>query len=242
MPTKSSKQKRSLPSNRAQKRWFVGFSGWGLDLNAGSGDPSTKTKRDAMPLSTESKIISNETSVLAASFLHNTIYTCGVNYSIVEGTDFFNRLGTHIHLEATTLNYTIDTSYAVAPNNPVLMRVMLVANTYQSAQIAFGSGLGSSNLFYSFSDGLSAIVDPTICKVLVDEVIKVQPTITAAGGVVTGSFLYKTNSQFEYRSSTNYGTAANLYWLVIPYVAHGTNGVTTCGNINFNVTTAFKDK
>jgi hypothetical protein len=181
-------------------------------------------------------------TVAASGVTHNTIYTANVLNGISQGTGDGNRIGDSIHIDHITLNCLLDTATGSSNVVPVKLRVMLLACTAQYTQASFGSGLGSSDLFYATSTNLLiSRLNPRLCKLLCDEIIHIQPTVAAVGTVGYGHINCKVDAPFEFRTGTQYGTAANLYLVTIPYVVGGTSGTTQAGAFAYDYAVTFRD-
>jgi hypothetical protein len=224
------------------KRWFVGASGWGISLEAGSGDNSSKIKRSMINSKPDTRILVVNGTVAAAGFTHNTLITSNPLYLISQGTGDSNRIGDTIHVDSISLKLLFDTATATIGAAGIKTRVMLIACTAQYAVTAFTSGVGSTDMFYASSTNLlTTRLNPRLCKVLCDEIIDVKPTVANIGALGYGHIECKVDAPFEFRTGTNYGTAANLYLVMVPYVVSGTSGVTTCGAFGFDYAVSYRD-
>jgi len=186
----------------------------------------------------------NNGSIVAnTSFLHNTIYTAnpltGIAYSNLDN----GRVGDFIHIKQMSLKFCLDTASNTTVNTPIIVRAMLIVVTDDSSQAAFGSGIGSTSIFsqYTTSQLIAARVDPKLCKVLCDNLTYVTPTSTSSGFQVF-HLECAVNSDFEYRTNTNNGTASNLYWILIPSISGGTTGTTKVANLTYDYATVYVDR
>lgn len=233
MPNNKQMTKR-LPAK--VKRWFVAASGWGLDLNMGSGVNSTsvKQKRSAHPLPPDSRIAQDVKDVASANFLHNTLLTANIVGLIAQGTADANRLGDFIKLKTLHIRFAVDTTGAPAIDAAFMVRIMIVVVSKQvSLGSQWSSGLGTSDLFYSTGNNVClGQIDPKKCKVLCDEIFEYQSTTGSNAGLVTGAMECILDAPFEYQSGTSFGTAANIYAVCVPYVAGGTTGTTSAGRFS----------
>jgi hypothetical protein len=236
---RSNKQKKSSKS----RRWFVAASGWGLNLDVGSGEKSSKTRRSEFSQKDTAAFYTLTNNIAAGNFLQNTIYTHNIAGSIVQGTADSNRVGDYIHIDTVSLKFLLDTSTATNPSFSFVMRTMLIAITTQYNATGFVAGVGSTDLFYSSTPPLTvARVNPKLCKVLCDDLIYIRPRINATSDVAIQHVECRLNQPFEYRTGAIYGTAANLYLLMIPYQAGGTSGVTQCGQFSYDINVSFEEK
>lgn len=230
-------------NNKNTKRWFAAASGWGLDLEMGSGETTHKVKRSIQALAPDTKIYENNSAITAANFLHNTIYTTNILYNITQGTADSNRIGDRVHIKHASLKFLIDTGLGDNLIAPCYVRFMLVASTKQSSATAFTAGLGSTDLFYTNSGvQANARINPHLAKVMCDEIVYINSTVAAASGLGYGHIECPVNSFFEYQPSAGYGQAANLYLIAIPYTSGGTTGTTKVGTFNWSSAVAFSDK
>jgi len=241
MARKTQKQRKNTSGK--SKRWFVAASGWGLNLDVGSGEKSSKTRRSEMPQLPTAAFYTLANNVAAGNFLQNTIYTHNVAGAIVQGTADANRVGDYVHLDTISLKFLLDTTTATNPSFSFMVRTMLVAITNQYAGVGFVAGVGSTDIFYSSTPPLVlGRVNPKLCKVLCDNLTHIKPRINATADVQVEHIECRLRQPFEYRTGTIYGTASNLYLLVIPYQAGGTSGVTQCGNFSYDICTSFEEK
>jgi hypothetical protein len=229
-------------NSKMSKRWFVGASGWGISLEAGSGDNSNKTKRSTINSRPDTRILVSNGTVATAGFTHNTLITANPLYLISQGTADNQRIGDTIHLDTISLKLLFDTATATVGSAGVKCRVMLVACTAQYAVTAFTSGVGSTDMFYATSTNLVVTrLNPRLCKVLCDEIIDTKPTVSSVGALGYGHIECKVDAPFEFRTGSNYGTAANLYLVMVPYVVSGTSGTTTCGAFGYDYAVSYRD-
>jgi hypothetical protein len=217
------------------RRWFADMSGWGVSLQLGSGEPSKG--RRSLPASIEAKF--NTTAVTVSNGLCNTLYTFNPLSVITQGTGSNNREGAGIHLKAVSFRYNLESP----GSSSVTWRMMLVAATPQFNMANFGSGIGSNQLFLSasYNNVLVPHVDSRLAKVLCDTTVMVQPSVTGVQVDSTGFFDCEINMPFEFQSSGVYGTASNLYIIVMPYIPGGTTGSTPCGSLTGEVMTCWTD-
>jgi len=238
---KKNNKNNNRPKQTMSKRWFVGVSGWGLTLNAGSGIHDQGLKKRQIPISIDSKVYFSGGIVTAANFLHNTIYTCNLTAPISQGPSDQNRIGDFINIESAALHLRFETANATVVTATVNVRVMLVASTFQSATANFTSGLGSTNLFLAASGGqINQFIDPKLCKTLCDEIYTLRPCVTTGSSTFTHTECV-VKAPFEYQTNKVYGTAANLYWVVIPDCTGGSTGVTLCGALTWDQAITFRD-
>jgi len=225
------------------KRWFVAASGWGLSLDAGSDNPQTRQQKREIPIPMDSKMYNDGSIVANTSFLHNTVYTANPLNGIVYSNLDNGRVGDFIHIKQMSLKFSLDTASNTTVSTPIIVRCMLVVVTDESTQAAFGSGIGSTSVFsqYTTSQLIAARVDPKLCKVLCDYLAYVTPTSTSSGFQVH-HVECPVNSDFEFRTNTQTGTAANLYWLLIPSISGGTTGTTKVANLNYDYATVYTDR
>lgn len=210
------------------RRWFADMSGWGVSFQVGSGEP-TKGKR-SLAVAPDSKFLATSLSVSGA--LHNTIYSFNPLSVITAGTGSSQRIGAGIRLKGLSFKFNV-VSTTAAPNHSV-WRILLVASTYQGGLPNFGTVLNSGLLFYATTglDFTAAHVDSRIAKVVCDELITVRPTISATCAMEHGFIDCSVDIPYEYQTTSSYGVNSNLYLVVIPHVATGTNGSTVVGSLS----------
>jgi len=244
---KTTKMQSQKKSGKA-KRWFVGASGWGLTLAAGSGLASvnsSKSKRD-LPMVSGDKVYAYTGNINGAGLLCNTIYTGQVTTGIAQGTTESTRIGSSIQLKNCILNYKYSNTAATTVNKTRFLRVLLVANQSESSATGFTSGLGSSDLFYTTTDLTITRVNPRLSKVFCDQLIVIQPCIdgTTNNNTTTayGTVECNLDVPFDYRTGTNYGINANLYWIVVAQADNDSNGTSQEGSFTWESVVTFTDK
>jgi hypothetical protein len=240
---KNNNKKTKNKSQFHQKRWFVGASGWGLSLEAGSDNPVTRQQKREIPQSQDAKTFSNGGLVANTNFLHNTIYTANPLYGIAYSNLDNGRVGDFIHIKTMSLKFSLDTAANTATDTPIIVRALLLAATNQDTAQFFTSGLGSSDIFtpYTTSQLIAARIDGKTVKVLCDMLCHVNP-ISGTSGFEVFHLECPIDAPFEYRTSTNFGTAVNLYWVLIPAISGGITGTTKVANVNFDWATTYTDR
>lgn len=229
------------------RRWFATASGWGLQLSLGSGDASPNKSKRSVAISDDGRYYVRQFNVAVANFTHNTIYTHNLMSGVAQGTTQATRLGNEVLVKNISCSFSVDTAGAAFPLSGIAIRFMIVALTQQYTAVDLTSGVGSSDMFTGSTVLLSiARPDPRLCRVICDDVVHVQPTVsttTGYSGVVhTFSLGCAVNQPFEYRAATSFGTAANLYLLAIPVTSNGANGTTTVCSISGDVVVSFTSK
>lgn len=230
-----------------KKRWFATASGWGLQLSLGSGDASPGKSKRSLGTGVDTRFYVRQFNVAVANFTHNTIYTHNLMSGIAQGTTQSSRLGNEVTIDTIYSSFSIDTAGAAFPLSGISIRFLVVALTQQYSAVDLTSGVGSSDMFFGSSVLLTvARIDPRLCRVLCDDIVHVQPTVsttTGYSGVTRAFSLGCTVKQpFEYRAATSFGTAANLYLLAIPVTSNGANGTTTVCSLSGDVVVAYTSK
>jgi hypothetical protein len=215
-----------------------------LQLSLGSGDASPGKAKRSVAVPSDGRIYFHQFNVAVANFAHNTIYTHNLVSGITQGTTQSTRLGNEIFIKNIQGSFSFDTAGAAFPLSGIAIRLMVVALTQQYASVDFTSGVGSSDLFAGSSVLLTvARPDPRLCRVICDDVIHIQPSVSTttgySGTVKTFSLGCAVNQPFEYRAATVYGTAANLYFLAIPVTSNGANGTTTVCSLAADIVVSF---
>jgi len=230
-----------MPKRQKSKRWFAAASGWGLDFSLGSGDPKgslSKVKR-MLPLPSDAKITT--VGYAPVTQKHNTIYTHNLMYPITQGTAVYNRIGDSLMIRAISVRVQVDNQTADSVTQGFQYRILVVATAAQDSSLGFSTGsIGSTNLFYTNVGGLIvAQIDPHLCKVICDQIYTYYSR--PAPGVDFFQMDCVLGMPFEFQPGTNYGQAANLYALVIPYVTGGTVGTTIVAKMASQVSVTFSD-
>lgn len=242
----SQRNKKNKKAQKLTKRWFVAASGWGLDLNMGSDVRQTtgsKSRRD-VSLPVDSMVLISAFDTTAANFKHSTVYSYNMPSLIAQGTDEGNRIGSTIKIHSMGVRGSFSTNGSTNPNNCKSLRLLLIAYTKQaSSSGSFLSGGGSpgSDIFYNNVGVCFGIVNPRVAKVLCDTVLTIQPTVASS---VTSQYFDHSctlNIPFEYQTGTIYGTAANLYWVLVPFEHGATIGTTQMGEILTEFSIAYGD-
>lgn len=236
-----------MGSNSKSKRWFAEASGWGLSLSLGSGTDKPKGKR-SLNTSPNSQFYVQSQSNTPANFLHNTLYTANVMSPIIQGTGSNQRIGNNVYVRAVHGTFSFDTAGSTNPASELKVRIMLLASTVQSTASTFNSGLGSTQIFFNTSSGnlTTSRPDPRVCKIICDEIITVTPSVTTAalsgclGGLQVTNVGCVLDQEFQYREGTVFGTAANLYWVVLPFTSGGVTGTTTCATMASDIIVDFQ--
>jgi len=217
---------------------FVGVSGWGLAHHSTpnfvkwGNEPRVQTTVPA-----DTKFYNIPTTVAAAANTANTLYTQNVLAGIAQGTADTNRLGDFVHIENISLSFTFDTTGGTAGTQGVSMRVMLVSSTVQSAVGNFTAGLTAAQVFFGGSALVNAIPDTKRVHVFADKIYDFFSTTTA--DFVPGYLHCRINKPFEYQTGLTYGTAANLYLLII---SSGAGAPAAIGALNLQTLVSFRDQ
>jgi len=239
MARKKNKKTSASRSKRLAKKWFVGASGWGIDLEMGSGDATQLKKRSAIPLAPATKYQVRTYSGI--SLKDATIYSDNPLVSVAQGTSGLTRIGDQIHVKTLSCNIMVDTTGAFAVTSGSCYRLILMAITAEYGSVGFTGGVGSTDWTINFgSSGTTSFPDPRLCKVLCDEVITSRPV--AAAHMFMGGSDCVLNMPFEYRTGSGYGTAANLYWVIIPNIAGGVGGVSAVATFEVTFVVSFEDR
>lgn len=216
--------KKSKGQKKA-RRWFAEASGWGLNLALGSADSKNKTRR-SFSTGSDDQISDNQVVVTSPNFLENTLYTANALAPITQGTTQGSRIGNAILVKAIHGTFKFDTVTASGVVNGCNIRLLLVELTQQYSITNFTSGVGSSDMFFGSSVGLTiARIDPRLCNVICDEVLHIMPRVLGTPDNITTNLGCVINKRFEYRAATVFGTASNFYWVVVGNLAGGTTGV-----------------
>jgi hypothetical protein len=228
------KNKSKQNSSTLSKRWFANATGWGVSFQVGSGEAS-KVKR-SLPVSVEQKFLASPVSIVTA--LHNTLYTFNPLSVIAPGTGANQRIGSGIKLKGMSFRFEIFSAVTV----PSFWRVLVVASTFQYNGTNFGSGLGTSNLFFSGSVATTeAHVDSRLAKVICDQSFELVPRVSGQPDIKFGFVDCMVDLPFAFQTGSVYGEAANLYVVVTPLIANGTTGTTSCGSIEGEVLVSWAD-
>jgi len=224
---------KSNQNSTLSKRWFANATGWGVSFQVGSGEP-TKTKR-SLPVSVEEKFLATPVSI--TSVLHNTLYTFNPLSVIAPGTGANQRIGSGIKLKGMSFRFDITSAVTI----PSVWRVLVVASTFQFTGTNFGSGLGTTNLFFNSFNTVEDHVDSRVAKVICDTTYELKPRVSGQPDLKFGFVDCEVNLPFAFQTGSVYGESANLYVVVTGYSANGTTGTTSCGTIEGEVLVAWAD-
>lgn len=175
---------------------------------------------------------------------HNTIYTFNPLGNITAGTAVSNRLGDRIFVKGINVRLHLFSPYA---DQDVKYRFIVCKHDdeYLSASDAWGSGLGSSQLFYNYNDGVIAQTDPRRVHIIHDEILqlpRMSVSATPAQNVSLLKDMYiNVSHDQQYVTGTNFNKKQNLYLAIIPYRVGGTTGTTICGQVDMSAVVTFKD-
>jgi len=223
---------------RKEKRWFAAASGWGLELEMGSGTLS-HGKRSTIPLAPSVKVFVQQ-NLTQSPLTHNTIYSSNITAQIAQGTAATNRIGDSIHLDAISIRGVFDTS-GNATQAGVLFRALLVLSTNTSTSGAFGGTIGASGLWYGSANNSVSHPNTHVAKVLCDETFTIIPT-TSSATVIPLTLSCPMNIPFLYQTGSTLGQAANLFIVITSIIVGGSTGTTQTGNFACEVLTAFTDR
>lgn len=229
------------PKPSKAKRWWAQASFGPFSLGFGTGAQSSvsnKGKR-SLPTSSEQKYATG--ALTGTSFLHNTVYTFNPMAQIALGTGVNNRIGNAVHLQKIQWQAFIGTALMVTKQT-VLWRFLVVISPkqYNPAANAWGSGLGSTELFLVTTQPFTSPVDPRVAYVLCDRVIKVNPYIAGVEQIEHVVESCVINKDFEYSTpAPTYGVSSNVYFVLVPVTDGGVTGTTVVGDTVGTFTVAF---
>lgn len=228
------KNSRSSQSSQLNRRWFASMDGWGVAFQVGSGEPQ-KGKR-SLPVSIMQKFVATNVYVSAT---HSTLYSYNPLSIIAVGTAANQRIGSGIKLKGVSFRFEINSAVTAVST----WRVLLVASTYQFSATNFGSGLGTTNLFFAggSSNGVHPHVDARVAKVICDTTYELKPRITGQKDSVFRSVDCEVDMPFAFQTGSVYGETANLYLVVTASTPGGATGVTACGDIFGEVVVSWAD-
>lgn len=247
------KTTRKVYAPKKSKRWYVNataelpkiFGGGKAGISFGDGLQkralvNTIKKVTHGEAEKKIKLVSN----LSQAMLHSTGYTYNLLGNIAQGNTEETRIGEKINVRSFSFKGHIFT--AAATVNSTFVRCILVKHDTETggAVDTFVSGLGSSDLFYNFSNALLAQIDPRETgTVLMDRIIKLEPQSASVATIVgqTFSFKHTFNQNFQYKDGSNYSQKSNWYLYVISHVEGGSTGVTATATIEGSTVLKFTD-
>jgi hypothetical protein len=228
MGKKTAKQNASL-----NKRWFANMDGWGVSFQVGSGEP--QKGRRSLPASIEQKFSAANVYVIGAT--QGTLYTYNPLANLLAGTGSGQRVGDGIKLKGISLKMDV-VSAASTPSN---WRFLVVASTAKYSGTNFGSGIGTTDLFFGALTGVSNHVDSRRAKVLCDTIVEAKPRVTGQSDICSLSIDCELNVPFAYQTGSVYGESANIYVVVYATTPNGTTGTTVCGTAGGELLVSWAD-
>lgn len=173
---------------------------------------------------------------------HNTIYTFNPFSNIGQGTDIFSRIGDEIHVTNFHVRLHFKGKGSVSQQSYRLMLVKHEDEVLSSTDNYLSSGLGSTDLFFTFQNALTSIPDFKRIKVLHDEIIRVPKESTPTQiNSVDREYTFPFNKKINFKTGTNFAKTENYYLVIIPHIENGTNGVTIVGDWFHQSRVSFKD-
>jgi len=229
---RQSKNKGNKGSGGISRRWFANLDGWGVAFQVGSGEPP-KHKR-SLPVPNTQKFLS---TAVNCNMTHNTLYTFNPLGVITQGVQGYQRVGSGINLKGISFRFFADSGTVSA-----LLRVMIVASEAQFSMTNFGSGLGTSNLFFAgLASPIISHVDSRLAKVICDTTYELKPPVAGQPDEIARTLDCQLETSFAYQSGSVYGEAANIYIVVCAVAVSGVTGTTAVVNIYGEVLTSWSD-
>lgn len=172
---------------------------------------------------------------------HNTVYSQNCTYNITQGTAQSNRQGDSVFLCA--LKFSGFHEGPVALQDGLVFRVLVFyADPFSGSAVFNSSTIGTGDLFIATNQYTSTgIIDPKKVYVVYDETIEVQPSVTNTYTGTNFNGSVQLNKGVNYFPGTNEVNPRQLYITVIPSIANGTTGVTSCGKFAISTDLIFKN-
>lgn len=182
-------------------------------------------------------------NILNQAMTHNTMYTYNPTAQIAQGTNEAQRVGDFVDLQGWKINGYF--SSPTTSNNPIQYRIIVgFSGTETNPGNLFGSGLGSSDVFFTPLTNLltTSIINPKAFTVLDDRQFVINDYVAATSELVQFDYTVRLDQKFPYRIfGGTYGKFKNLYCVVLASVLGGTSGTTACGTIGVSSDLVFKD-
>lgn len=188
--------------------------------------------------------IKNWNNGTSAAFTHSTQQSFNMTAGVVQGTTNGTRNGDEITLNSVRAQVLIT---APTTAGAYSYRVMFFYSGEEFSSTSFSTvGLAFAETFLPgavVGTNVAGIVNRKAISLLFDTVVNINSNLAATQDVVHFPVNIKLgNVKFPYQSAAGiYGKFKNLYCVVTPYVAGGTTGVTTCGNVAINYSLDYRD-
>lgn len=175
------------------------------------------------------------------ALLHNTLLTQNILFFVSQGTGQGNRTGDTIFNESLKINATWEGPAALV--NGTQLRMLLLYHDDYHANGTLLSGLGLNDLAMlttGIARSPALLTDPKKCTVLDDRTFVLNQSISGASDVVNIRYTVPVKKRFDFIPGTQEGKDRNLYLVVIPSIALGVTGVTSCGSLYVNTDIIYK--
>lgn len=175
------------------------------------------------------------------SATHNTVYSQNCTYNITQGTAQSNRQGDSVFL--CSLKFSGFHEGPVALQDGLVFRILVhYADPFSGSAVFNSSTIGTGDLFIATNQYTSTgIVDPKKVYCVYDETIEVQPSVTSTYTGTNFNGTVTLNKPIIYLPGTNEVNPRQLYMTIIPSIANGTTGVTSCGKFAVSTDLIFKN-
>lgn len=175
------------------------------------------------------------------SATHNTVYSQNCTYNITQGTAQSNRQGDSVFLCA--LKFSGFHEGPVALQDGLVFRVLVhYADPYSGSSTFNSLVIGSGDLFIATNQYSStSIIDPKKVYCVYDKTIEVQPSVTNTYTGTNFNGTVSLNKAINFLPGTNEVNPRQLYITIIPSIANGTTGVTSCGKFAVSTDLIFKN-
>ena len=174
---------------------------------------------------------------------HNQVFSYNLTAQVIQGTSNINRQGDGLYLEYLKLRGYVR-SDSVADTYVYRILVGWSSEEFNPATL-LTTGLTYADIFlpntgtFSFA---SSLINPKAFQVLFDETIDINSKIAAIDDIKTVMATIPLKTKFTYQAAAStFGTARNLYFVVIGSNPGATAGVTNIGDCAVAVDLCFKN-
>lgn len=248
---RKSQKYKTTKKGGLKKRWYfsagaklpivgqtnISFGSGSLNKRSFTG----KVKATELRLAETKRKLVQQASISAGT--QNTLYTFNPLGNIAQGSGVFNRVGDKIYVKGIDLRL----HFYGKNQNDTRFRFLIIKHDdeYLGGSDSWGSGFGSTDIFYNYQDALLAQSDPRKVQILHDEIITLPRQSAYDGNLQMTSVLkdmyVNVSQQQQYVTGTNFTKSKNLYFVCIPHREEGISGTTAVGSLEMSMTLTFKD-
>lgn len=225
-----------------------------LSRNVRKGNRTSKTtyrKKRVSPKTTVKKTILGmaqtyhrgiSDATIASNLVHNNIVGYNISAQIQQTTTLAGRQGDQVYLMGLKLKGVVTTPTTAGAYK---YRVLVYFSGEEFNPASLGTAVGSSEIFLPNTVGNYTVhgqINNKAITLLSDQIVDVNSTISGVQDVASVDINLGLYRKFEYQADGSaYGKTSNLYVSVIPFVASGVAGTTSCGQAYISADLTFKN-